>query len=121
MTKYLVRISYHEPETYKMWENGIIEDYESLTGIFIQSDSKEEAISWAEKISHKLFKMENPNETEDWKSFGHFCWIENNLDKCGWLHCLDFFQDVKVGQFPDYEGMGSAAYQKWIDSRNEVI
>ena len=119
MTKYLVGISYHEPETYKMWENGVIDDYESSAGIFIQSDSEEEAISWAEKIGDRLFKRENPNETKDWKSFGHFCWIENDWNKSGWSHCLDFFQNVQVGQFTDFDNMGTTAYKRWIKNQEK--
>jgi hypothetical protein len=99
-----------------MWENGVIEDYESSTGIFIQSDSEEDALSWAENIGDRLFKKENPNETKDWKSFGHFCWIENDWNNSGWSHCLDFFQNIEVGQFPDFENMGTTAYKQWIDS-----
>jgi hypothetical protein len=106
-----------------MWSNGVIEDFESSTGIFIQSDSEEEAISWAEKIGDKLFKKENPNETKDWKSFGHFCWIENDWNKSNWSHCLDFFQNVQVGQFPDFDNMGTKAYEKWVKNqeRKEMI
>lgn len=119
MKKFLIGISYHEPETYKIWEDGIIEDYESSTGIFIQADSEKKAISWAEKIGDKLFKIVNPQETKDWKSFGHFCWVEKDWDKSGWSHCLDFFQDVKIGQFPDFDKMGTTAYKKWIKSEEQ--
>ncbi|WP_155203727.1 hypothetical protein [Xanthovirga aplysinae] len=47
MTKFLVVLSYQDPETYKHRVLGRIEDYESSTGIFIVAKSKEKAIAWA--------------------------------------------------------------------------
>jgi len=119
MTKYFVGISYHDSETYGMWEKGVIEDFESSTGIFILANSESDALSWAEEIGEKLFAKENPSETKDWKNFEHFCWIEKNLNKSGWSHCLDFFQIVKVGHFPDFKKMGSGAYERWNKIRKE--
>lgn len=115
MKKYLVGISYHEPEPYQLWEKGIAEDFESSTGIFINANSKEEAIAWGEKIGEDLFKRENPNELKSWRSFGHFCWIEDNWDNSGWKHCFDFFQTVDAGVNPDLEKMGTQAYSDWYE------
>jgi hypothetical protein len=117
MEKYLVGISYHDPESYESWEKGMLEDYESSTGIFINANSSEEAISWGEIIGEELFKKENPNESRSWKSFEHFCWIEEDWKVSGWEHCFDFFQNVDIGIHPDYEKMGSNAYLKWCRSK----
>jgi len=116
MKKYLVGISYHEPEPYALWGKGVIEDFESSTGIFINAASEEEAIAWAEKIAAKLFAKENPKETMSWESFGHDCWIEDDWEKSGWSHCLDFFQTVDVEQYPLFELMGTRAYSIWSES-----
>jgi len=113
MEKYLVGILYHEPEPYQLWERGITEDFESSTGIFINADSEEKAIAWAENIGEELFKLENPDELKSWKSFSHFCWIEKDWDNSGWNHCFDFFQIVDDGVSPDFEKMGTKAYVKW--------
>ncbi len=113
LTKYLVGMEYHYFEDYERWEKGIMEDYEASTGIFIEAKTKEEAISWAENIAEKLFRIENPRETRNWKSFGHSCWVAEDLKNCGWAHYFDFLQNVKVGQYPDFENMGLAAYERW--------
>lgn len=117
MKKYLVGISYHEPESYDSWKKGIIEDYESSTGIFIVANSKNEAISWAEEIGEKLFQKENPNELSSWKSFEYDCWIEHDWEKSGWSHCLDFFQTINYGELPDLNKMGTKAYIEWIENK----
>jgi hypothetical protein len=55
LKKYLVGIVYHDPESWKCWKSGIIEDYESSTGVFIIAGSEQDAIQWGEKIAEKLF------------------------------------------------------------------
>jgi hypothetical protein len=117
MKKYLVGISYHDPESYGLWLKGYMEDYESSTGIFIWASDKEEALAWGEKIAEALFKIENPDETQSWESFGHFCWIEDDLEKSGWMHCMAFFQTVEVGVFPIIEKMRTQAYVEWCDKK----
>ena len=117
MDKYLVGISYHEPETYKLWKKGLIEDYESSTGIFINANSRNEAIAWGKKIGERLFQKENPKEIKNWNSFGHFCWIEEDWNKSGWKHCFDFLQTVNIGIYPDFDKMGSKAYANWVDKK----
>ena len=96
-----------------MWRKGKTEDFESSTGIFINANSKEEAIAWGEKIGVYLFKKENPNELKSWKSFGHSCWVEEDWDRSGWKHCLDLFQIVEAGVIPDLEKMRTQAYSDW--------
>ena len=117
MKKYLVGISYHEPEALEYWEKGMYEDFESTTGIFINANSKEEAIAWGETIGEELFKKKNPSESRSWKSFKHFCWIEEDWKTSGWEHCFDFFQSVDYGVYPDYEKMGTKAYSEWLKNK----
>jgi hypothetical protein len=35
-----------------------------------------------------------------------------------WSHCLDFFLRVRVGQMPDFERMGTAAYGRWQEKQS---
>jgi len=111
MKTYLVGMFYHDQQDNDLWEAGVIEEYESSTGIFITAGSEQEAISWGEQIASKLFKITNPNEGKSWNSFGHNCWIEN-IENSNWKHCFDFFQNVKFGEMPDFSNMGSSAYKK---------
>jgi len=41
--EYLVIFQYHEPEPRQLFERGVIEDYESTTGVFIAAESAEDA------------------------------------------------------------------------------
>lgn len=107
---------YHEPDSYALWKKGVIEDYESSTGIFIYADSESDAINWGEKIAEQLFIMRNPDEPNSWKSFSYDCWIEDE-DGSGWSHAFDFFQKVKFGEMPDFGLMGTEAYKEWSDKK----
>lgn len=113
LKKYLVGIVYHDPESWKIWKSGIIEDYESSTGVFIIASSEQDAIQWGEKVAERLFRTVNPDESNTWKSFGYHCWIEHDWNNSGWKHCLDFFQCVNVNEMPNIEMMGTDAYVRW--------
>jgi hypothetical protein len=113
MEKYLVGISYHESEHFESLEKGIYEDYESATAIFITANSTEEALAWGEIVAEELFKKKNPNESDSWKSFGHYCWIEEDWKESNWEYCLEFFRNINYGTHPDYEKIGIKAYLKW--------
>lgn len=49
--EYLVIFQYHEPEPLQLFERGVIEDYESTTGVFITAASEEEALNWCKAIA----------------------------------------------------------------------
>ncbi len=51
MAEFLIGFSYHEPEPYALWNRGVIEDYESSTGVFIEASTPSEALEWAERIN----------------------------------------------------------------------
>ena len=110
--EYLVGIMYHEPESYELWNKGIIEDYESSTAIFISADSETDAIAWGKIIADKLFKNSNPIELKSWADFEYHCWIED-VKNSSWKHCFSFFQRVNAGELPDLNKMGSDAYAQW--------
>lgn len=114
MKDYLVGLMYHEPKAYQMWLEGLMEDYESSTGIYIKASSEKEALDWSISIAEQLFQHLNPNEDKKWKYFDYSNWIESEPANSGWNHCLEFFQRVKVGQLPDFSKMEADAYSKWM-------
>ncbi|MEM5299590.1 hypothetical protein VSR82_35430 [Burkholderia sp. JPY481] len=111
--EYLVIFQYHEPEPRQLFERGLIEDYESTTGVFISAGSADEALTWCEAIAQELLWRCNDDKSVDWKRLGHSCWIESNPEKSPWGHCLSFFQHVHVGEMPNVDEMGTAAYVNW--------
>jgi hypothetical protein len=115
MTTYLVGMLYHEPESWALYQAGVIEDCESTTGIFVDASSPEEALAWGEKIAETLLRKSNNDESLDWKGLGYFCWIEAEPTTSNWKHCLSFFQHVELGEWPDFNALGSAAYKKWAE------
>lgn len=116
--EYLIGVMYHEPDSLDLWNRGIIEDYESCTGLFIEAESAEAAVAWVEEVGQALLRLVNGDATLDWKSLGYFCWVEPSLQDSGWAHCLDNFQHVRVGQWPEIERMTTAAYTRWMDRTN---
>lgn len=113
MEIFLVGVQYHEPESYALWKRGVIEDYESSTGLFIEAESSDEAIAWANKVAEALLRKVNSDESLQWKDYGYGCWIEEDPETSGWKHCLPFFQRVKVGEWPNFAKMGTPAYVEW--------
>lgn len=120
MKEYLVGIMYHEPKAYQMWLKGVMEDYESSTGVFIEANSEEEALKWSELISSKLFQKLNPKEDKEWKDFEYSNWVESDPASSCWNHCLDFFQRIKVGELPDFSKMGTDAYGDWVADKRQT-
>jgi hypothetical protein len=118
-TEYLIGIAYHEPEPYGQWERGLIEDYESSTGLFVEATSPGAAVEWGEQVGQALLRHTNGDVSLDWKSLGYFCWVEESPLSGGWGHCLDFFQHVRVGQWPDLERMTTEACTRWLERRTE--
>jgi hypothetical protein len=119
MRDFLVGFSYHEPEPHAMWQRGIVEDYESSTGLWVIAEQPTEAIAWAEHVAKALHRKVNDDPLADWKQAGHFCWIEENPSTSGWSHCLGFFQRVRVGEMPPLERMGTEAYCRWQARNSE--
>ncbi len=113
MPGYLVGFSYHEPEPYALWQQGVIEDYESSTGLWVTADTLAEAVARGERIAEALHQRVNGDPEADWSGAGHFCWVEEIPAECGWAHCLAFFQRVRVGEVPPLDRMGTEAYIRW--------
>ena len=119
LTTYLVAIMFHEADAFTAWNRGVIKDYESTTGIFVEAASREEAVAWGESIGQALLRHVNDDDAFDWASFGYSAWTEESPESGGWKHCLSFFQRVLSGTMPDLPRMTSAAYEDWA-ARNGV-
>ena len=119
MEEYLIGICYHEPEPWRLFQQGVIEDYESSTGVFITAPSEADAISWGEHIGEALHRFVNGDSSLRWKDSGYFCWIEHEPAVSGWQHCLSFFQHVEAGEMPDLTRMTTDAYEEWQKSNKE--
>jgi hypothetical protein len=113
MPEHLIGIMYHEPEPFAQWNRGLIEDYESSTGLFIEADSESDALAWGEQVGQALLRRVNQDETLDWKAFKYFCWVERSPKTSCWSHCLAFFLRVRFGEMPNLEDMGTTAYCTW--------
>ena len=108
---------FHEPEPFALWNQGVLEDYESSTGCFIDAPSSEDAVAWGEIIGSALLQHLNADQSLDWKGFGYYCWIEESPDTSQWKHCLAYFQRVTVGELPDFSQMTSEAYRLWTEQQ----
>lgn len=117
MPEFLVGIMFHEPEPFAQWNRGLIEDYESSTGLFVDAESPEAAKLWAEQVGAALLRHLNFDDSLDWKELGYFCWIVESPSTSDWRHCLGFFQHVRANEMPIIEKMGTAAYERWKKDR----
>ncbi len=118
MPEYLVGILYHEPESYSLWQRGVIEDYESSTGLWVTAGTPAEAVAWAERVAEALHRRVNGDPALDWAGTGYFCWVEESPETSGWAHCLDFFPRVRAGEMPPLDRMDTEAYVRWQEQRN---
>lgn len=113
MPEYLVGIMFHEPGPMALRNRGVIEDYESTAGIFVQAESPEDAVAWGEQIGEALLRDVNCDPTLDWRLLGYYCWVEESPSTSRWRHCLEFFQHVRRGEMPDFNRMTADAYARW--------
>ena len=113
MNTYLVGLSYHYPDDLKRWKEGVIEDFEASTGIFIKAQTEKEAIEWAQSVARAFHAQENPDDPDSWDKYSHHCWIEEDADTSGWQHCLPFLQRINHGEMPRLQDMNSKAYREW--------
>lgn len=76
-------------------------DYESSTGVWIESSSDEEASAWGQVIAERLVQsiFEQAKETAySWADAKFANWIEREPDA---LRRADYLPMVKVGEMPD--------------------
>lgn len=99
MEKYLYYFGYQDQEEFEF------NDGEGSTGVFIQAENEKQALQWGREISEAFMKYIHRNDTLSWKAIGYAHWVEKNYYESDWSHCLDFFQVVKVGVFPQFYEM----------------
>jgi hypothetical protein len=104
MPEYLVGIMYHEKESFALWKRGVIEDYESSTGLYIDADNPDHALAWGAQVGSALLKHADPGTTADWNAL-YYCWLVESPATSNWAHRLDKFQHVRVGQMPNLQQM----------------
>jgi len=119
LPEFLVGLMYHDTQSYALWNKGIIEDYESTAGIFIQAETDLEALKWGRVIAGELLRHVTRDPSLTCAQFGYECWIEPEPKNSSWRHCLDFFQHVTVGQMPVLDSMTSDAYREWQDKHTK--
>jgi len=76
-------------------------DYESSTGIWIISESDEEALQWGETIAERLVKFlfdQARAEAYSWADANFAHWIEQEPDA---LSAASYLPVVSVGEMPD--------------------
>ncbi len=115
MAEFLIGFCYHEPEPFRLWNEGAIEDYESSTAIFVAAETMETALAWAKQVAEALHRRENGDPNLDWNGEYH-AWHEGEPNSSSWGHALPFFQHVEVGEWPDMSRMGTNAYVKWANA-----
>ena len=71
MIEFLVGFDFHEPEPFALWNKGVIEDFESSTGIFVTAGSADEALAWGREIAQALLLKENKDESLNWAALGY--------------------------------------------------
>ena len=118
MPEYLVGFSYHDPESYALWQRGMVEDFESSTGLWVTADTPAEAVAWGERVAEALQRQVTGDPAADWAGVGHFAWVEESPAVSGWAHCLDFFQRVRAGEMPPLDAIGTEAYCRWQEQRH---
>lgn len=114
MSPFLVGISWCDPEEVAAFVRvGLDDDPRCSTGIFIIAKNEAEALSWGETIGNKFMDFLFKDKNYQQKELELFCWIEKDPEQSRWKHCLNFFQTVSVGQFPEFKGMTAEAYSDW--------
>lgn len=115
MGRFLVGILFHEPEPYRNWKAGLIEDFESSTGLFVDASDADEAVVWGERVGAELLRYVNEDPSLDWKALGYRFWIVPDPASSDWRHCLGFFQHVAAGEMPSLAAMTTASYERWSE------
>ena len=109
LNEFLIGIMYHEPESWKLWNKGIIEDYESTSGVYISAENVESAIAWGEEIGQKVLDLLNKDELLNWKELGYYAWHIEIPSESDWSHCLNVFPKVTVGEYPEISSFDNSS------------
>ena len=114
MSTFLVGIGWCDPEEVAAYKRvGLDDDPRCSTRLFVDSATPDEAVSWAESVALKYMEFLFPHNRHPQDALEIFCWLEESPGSSAWKHCLEFFQRVSVGQFPDFQKMTTEAYSDW--------
>jgi hypothetical protein len=114
MSPFLVGISWCDPEEVAAYKRvGLDDDPRCSTGIFIDADTEDDALSWGNAVATKYMNYLFQGKNYVPEALEVFCWVEANPETSSWKHCLPFFQRVPVGQYPDFQKMTTEAYCQW--------
>jgi hypothetical protein len=123
--KYLVTVYYVDPDVYQQYLDGEFDtfedfDYVASTGLYINAESEEKAVDWGKEIAKEYcdFFFKEKNYDFNYEDFG--CYSHANI-KNGWEHCLEFFQIINDGEFPDFNKMKVAVYLEWLKENRPDI
>jgi hypothetical protein len=110
----LVAISWSDPEEVAACRRvGLDDDPTCATGIFVVADNADEALKWANTVAARFMEFLFANKEYSIEALEVFCWVESDPERSSWKHCLDFFQKVAPGEYPDFQKMTSKAYSDW--------
>jgi hypothetical protein len=121
MSTFLVGISWCDPEEVAAYKRvGLDDDPRCSTGLFIDAANPDEALSWAKTLAAKFMEFLFHEKQYPPEALEISCRLEPSPESSGWKHCLDFFQRISVGQFPDFRKMTVEAYTEWCKKEGIV-
>lgn len=115
MAEFLIGILFHEPEPYRLWQAGIVEDLESSAGLFVEAKDADSALAWGEQVGQALLVHANSDPTVHWKEAGYYCWLVEDPASSVWHDRLEAFPHVSAGQMPALVQMTSTARARPTD------
>jgi hypothetical protein len=114
LATFLIAISWSDPEEVAAYKRvGLDDDPCCSTGKFIHADTAEDALSWGNAVATKYMEFLFQQKNYAPEDLDVYCWVEANPETSSWMHCLEFFQKVIIGQYPDFQRMTSEAYSEW--------
>ena len=104
MTKYLYVFSYQTPEQQVLSAEPGVPD-ESCQAVFIEADSKEEALAWGRQISEEFVRGLFGSQSVSWseQNFPHGIESEPHLEYP--QHVLEGLPAVRCGVHPDFQAI----------------
>ncbi len=117
MPKFLFRFGFCTPEQWRANETHGWDD-ESSEAFFIESESREVALSWgcavAESFSRSLFESagDHGGKIPSWVEAGFAYWIEEDPAAVLSLQELEQFPTVRLGEMP--------TFYRWVTPEREV-
>ncbi len=114
MNAFLVGISWSDPEEVAAYQRmRLDDDPRCSTGLFVTAENPSEALEWANCVAKEFMDYLFADKQYSIESLDVWCWAERDPEQGSWKHCLDFFQRVSYGSYPDFQKMTAQAYSDW--------